>query len=351
MKKTEKPSNIKRDPVALRNLIDNCIDGHQYAWDVFFEIFTGDIKKYIRTSLISKDEYKLAADSKTIGHLYLVVAEKLYLDNGLSHIREAEKRGHIGVILAWLKKTSYRKVLDHLDKRRTQKNLSNLQAERNTIELDKPLNRENANTTGHDVIGREIEEYDDSKRTSIGQLFTAAKDDLTAEEWWILRLKFVFIDPLVPKDIMELAAFTGQAPAVIERKINVLMEIMVARQSQEEKKFEKVARLLSVLHHYQYIYLKNTAETPEDKQNKQDIEKKIVDTVRKIKEQQATIGRPLVATNRDIAEVLDPEKNMQVAVKWLRLKKKLRNNKLFIASCFQHEIGSLKNTPLPVVRQ
>jgi hypothetical protein len=328
VKETENPSPIKSNPEALRGLIEDCLSGRPEAWNLFFKTFTGHIKGYIRTALIGKNEFGLAADTETIRQIYLEVANKLFLDNGLAQIGEQDKRGRIGVILAWLKTTSQRKTLDHLTRRRTQKNLPARQAERSTSSLDQPVALDKSEITGHDVIGRAFPLPEDRppQPQSIDQLFATAKESLTDLDWWILRLKLVFADPLSRQEIKQLAKFTERDQNVVAKQVDLLMEIMTRRQAREETAVANVARLLAVLHRYQYQLTELGPENRPGEPSREELEEKIANTARKIREQQATLNTPLLAANRDIAELLGLGKKDQIAIKWLRVKQKLRRN-------------------------
>ncbi|RLB71314.1 MAG: hypothetical protein DRH04_02005 [Deltaproteobacteria bacterium] len=318
--------NIKRDPNALRSLIDDCIEGQPYAWDDFFTIFTVDIIRHIRNKFISLQRKDLAADPDVVDQVFQEVAKKLYADNCLADIKEVKKRGRIGVILAWLKQTSQRKAQDFHDKQKTQKNLSTQLAGKRTTSLDEPLDKENPGTTKHDIIKAAPEDHkedDNEKKVTIEQIFAEAWNILAPYEWWILRLKLIFASPLLPDEIKKLAGFTGLQVSLVEGKIDQLMDAMINKQEQKEKQLKNIDRLLSVIHLNQYILLKKSEDDSLESHTKQDIEAKITHAMDKVNCQQTAFKKPLLSANRDIAEILGAENAKHIAVQWHRLKNKL----------------------------
>ena len=276
-------------------LVNRCLDEHEPAWNEFFHRYTSLIKKKIIKTFISRNKFDLAKDQDVVQEIFLLVFEKLFIQNTLDQLEESEK------VEAWLRTVSKNRTVDWLKKRGSQKNLPVIQATTSSLSLNAPIDEESRLSLADIIPDRNhIDQSDIKELKDVSDNLA----NLSSKKLWALRLKVLFYDPLDKDEIQALASFLAKPPEQVFEQVDLLMENLLKKKHMKDKDLNSAGRVWSLIRHLEMRLLNSISAGDLSKDEQKNLENEIRRRSKRLEILLRSGSQFIEPANEEIAKIL-----------------------------------------------
>lgn len=287
--------NTKYSNLTIKQLVNMCLLDDKGAWNEFFRRYTPVIYKSIKRALVAKDLSNLAYDIHNIRDIYLEVFDLVWLQKGLSTLKDADD------CEAWLKVVSIRKTIDWGRRYNRRRNLAKKQAEESMLYFSAPQNED-----GSVTLGDQIPDPQPFFPVSKSELHEYIKEfkRLPVKELWALRIRVMFYDPFTAQEIIELSKYLKRPVEEITLKLEKILKYLLDKNEAKEKARDSGGRIHSIVMDLQGSLLRNRSKKELSEDDRKRICNQIDRREKSLKAVRASSAIFIEPANQQIADLM-----------------------------------------------
>ncbi len=314
--------------ISVEELIRRCLLMDRPAWEEFFNRYLGLINKQIRKAVKANVNCSPVDHESDCEEAFELVFKKLYPGNNPGGKASVLNRlENMGKIEGWLWTVVRNTVYDFKRRDNANKRQLNKMQRENVVYLDSSYGDDN----NHALIDRVDFQEKDVRNIQENEVAKMALDwvqkeieKFTERDQWVLRLKTVFYHDLSDSEKRKLAEFTGKTREQINCEIEKMTDFFSTMNTKKGKMLDsaEIDRVLLQKLERKLIIDIERLDIPENekRERRDNVEKK-----KRRMEMKSRSGKMFIlASNDDVARILNIENKNHISVIMTRIRKKLK---------------------------